>query len=203
MSKLAIASNLSAAVCVVALFISIGTGAAAASQSADDFIRTVGRQAIDSLTGKNLSEVQRQTRFRTILNDKFEVPLIARFALGRYWRQASEQQRKEYVDLFEDFIVQAYTALFRDYNGETFTVGKVREVNQSDATVESQLALKDGRKIVVFWRVRGKDDPKIVDVIVEGVSMVITQRDEFAAIINRNGGTVDGLLDALRKKNKK
>ena len=128
------------------------------------------------------------------------MPLIAKFTLGRYWRRASDVQQKEYVHLFEDFIVLAYAARFKDYSGEAFTVGKVRELDARDALVQSQLALKDGRTIIVFWRVRGKSAPKIIDVIVEGVSMAITQRDEFSAIINQNGGKIDGLLTALRKK---
>lgn len=200
MSKRAIAVSLSRAVAAFALLMLVSTGTAAAGKGADDFIRTVGQQAINSLTGKDLSDDQRQARFRDILNRTFEVPLIARFTLGRFWRRISKQQRKEYIGLFEDFIVLAYTALFSNYSGESFTVGKVREVNKSDVLVQSELALKDRRKIVVFWRVRGKSDFKIIDVIVEGVSMVITQRDEFSAIIDQNGGKIDGLLAALRKK---
>ncbi len=203
MSNRTIASSFFTAVAAIALLIVVSTGTAAAGKGADDFIRTVGQQAIDSLTGKELSDDQRQARFRAILVRTFEVPLIARFTLGRFWRRISEKQRKEYVGLFEDFIVKAYARRFRDYNGETFTVGKVRQINKSDALVQSELALKDGRKIAVYWRVRGKSDFKIIDIIVEGVSMVITQRDEFSAIIGRNDGKVEALLSALRKKARK
>jgi phospholipid transport system substrate-binding protein len=200
MSKRTISSNFIATAIAIPLLILASNGALAASKNADEFIRTVGQQAIDSLTRKEMSDEQRQNGFRTILNRTFEVPLIARFTLGRYWRRASEVQQKEYVRLFEDFIVLAYAARFKDYRGEAFTVGKVREINERDALVQSLLVLKDGRKIVVYWRVRGKSEPKIIDVIVEGVSMAITQRDEFSAIINQNGGKIDGLLTALRKK---
>jgi phospholipid transport system substrate-binding protein len=187
----------------VALLMVLATGTAYAENGADDFIRSVGRQAIDSLTGKALTEEQRQDRFRAIFNRTFEVPLIARFTLGRYWRQTSKTQRKEYVSLFEDFIVMAYAARFKNYSGESFTVGRVRQINESDQLVHSEVAPKDGRKITVDWRVRHKSGFKIIDVIVEGVSMVITQRDEFAAIIKQTGGTVDGLLTALRQKTRK
>ncbi len=200
MSKRTVASKICSAVTAIAMLMLVSAGTAAAGEGADDFIRTVGQQAIDSLTGKELLDEQRQDHFRAILNRTFEVPLIARFTLGRFWRRISEKQRKEYVGLFEDFIVKAYARRFRDYNGETFTVGKVRQINKSDALVQSELALKDGRKIAVYWRVRGKSDFKIIDIIVEGVSMVITQRDEFSAIVSRNGGKIDGLLTALRKK---
>jgi phospholipid transport system substrate-binding protein len=200
MGKRTIASNLISTVIAIPLLILASNGALAADENADEFIRTVGQQAIDSLTGKEMSDEQRQNGFRTILNRTFEVPLIARFTLGRYWRRASKVQQKEYVELFEDFIVLAYTARFKNYNGKAFTVGKMRKIDERDALVQSELALKDGRKIIVNWRVRSKTEPKIIDVIVEGVSMAITQRDEFSAIINQNGGKIDGLLTALRKK---
>ena len=200
MNKRTIASNLISTVIAIPLLILASNGALAAGKNADEFIRTVGQEAIESLTGKEMSDVQRQKGFRSILNRTFEVPLIAKFTLGRYWRRASKVQQKEHVQLFEDFIVLAYTARFKDYSGEAFTVGKVREIDERDALVQSLLILKDGRKIVVYWRVRGKSEPKIIDVIVEGISMAITQRDEFSAIINQNGGKIDGLLTALRKK---
>ncbi len=176
---------------------------AADNRTPDEFIRAVGQEAITSLTGKELTDKQRQEGFRTILVRTFEVPLIARFTLGRFWRRASEQQQKEFVRLFEDFVVQAYAARFKDYSGHTFTVGKVREIDERDSYVQSTLALKDGRNIAVLWRVRGKSDPKIIDVVVEGVSMAITQRDEFASIINQKGGKVEGLIAALREKTAK
>ena len=196
------ALSLRAPVAAIALLIMTAAGAAADGKGADIFIQKVGQQAIDSLTGKDVDDAERQARFRKILNQTFEVPLIARFTLGRFWRRTSEEQRKEYVNLFEDFIVKAYAARFRDYSGETFTVGKVREIDERDALVQSEITLKDGRRIVVYWRVRGNSDFKIIDVIVEGVSMAITQRDEFAAVINQNGGKIDGLLTMLREKTK-
>jgi len=172
----------------------------ASSGSAEDFIREVGNEAIQSLTDKALDDQQRKDRFREILNRTFKLQLIARFTLGRYWRQATEQQQKEYESLFEDFVVLAYAARFRDYSGENFRVGNVRDINERDKLVNSALVLKDGRQIPVHWRVRGGDKYKIIDVLVEGVSMAITQRDEFAAIINQGGGKIEGLLAALRQK---
>ncbi len=173
---------------------------AKASDGPDEFIRSVGQNAIDSLTDKAITQDQREERFRKILNAKFEVKLLARFTLGRFWRRATEMQQKEYTSLFEDFIVKAYAARFADYKGENFVVGKIRNINERDNLVQSEVVLTDGRKIPVDWRVRNGKELKIVDVSVEGVSMAITQRDEFSSIINQNGGKIDGLLAALRKK---
>ena len=168
--------------------------------SPDQFIRAVGEEAINALTDKKISKQIRKTRFRKILNRTFEVKFIARFALGRYWRRANKSQRSEYTFLFENFIVQSYANLFKDYSGETFNVLKVRSINEIDNLVKSEVFLKDGRKIRVAWRVRGDKSFKIVDVMIEGVSMALTQRDEFSAIISQNNGKIEGLLSALRKK---
>lgn len=188
----------------IILLLVIGVGVTPAvwakGRSADSFIRQVGEEAIQSLTSKSLNDRERQERFREILNRTFKIQLIAKFTLGRYWRRATKDQQTEYVGLFEDFIVLAYAARFRDYSGENFSVGKVRDINDRDKLVHSKLILKDGRNIPVLWRVRGDDGFKIIDVLVEGVSMAITQRDEFAAIINQKGGKIEGLLAALRKK---
>ena len=183
--------------------VSAGPAAHAAESGADGFIKKIGKEAIDSLTGQNLSDAEREKRFRAILKRSFNVKLIARFTLGRYWRRATKKQQEEYVGLFEDFIVQAYAARFKDYKGEKFEVSYARDINERDKLVLSNLNLTDGRTIPVHWRVRGNSDYKVIDVLVEGISMAITQRDEFSAIINQKGGKVEGLLVALREKTRK
>ncbi len=182
------------------MIVAANSDAPAAAQGPDGFIRTTGQAALDSLTSKELTDDQRESRFRVILRRTFDVKVIARFALGRYWRRASKAQRTEYVELFEDFIVRAYAIRFKGYSGEGFEVGKMRPINDRERLVLSIMLLEDGRKIAVHWRVRGNKKYRIIDVVVEGVSMAITQRDEFSAIISRNGGKIDGLLAALRKK---
>ena len=184
---------------VIALLLALPQGVKA-TDDASDFIRKVGQNAINSLTNKEVTQAKREVLFRKILHQTFDLRLIARFALGRFWRRASRAQQKEYVTLFEDFIVKAYAARFADYKGENFIVGKVRNINDRDDLVQSEVVLENGRKILVHWRVRNGKSLKIIDVLVEGVSMGITQRDQFAAIINQNGGKIDGLLSALHKK---
>jgi len=182
------------------MVVAVHVNAPAAAEGPDGFIRTTGQAAIKSLTSKDLTDVERRGRFRAILRRTFDIRVIARFTLGRYWRRATKAQRKEYVQLFEDFIVQAYAVRFKGYTGDGFEVGKMRSINDRDRLVTSRIHLEDGRDIPVHWRVRGVKNYRIVDVLVEGVSMAITQRDEFSSIINQHGGKVEGLLVALRKK---
>jgi len=180
-----------------------GTPTVKAQVGPDDFIRTVAKKAINSLANKQITASEKEEHFRKLLRQSFELKLIARFTLGRFWRRATKDQKTEYTKLFEDFVVKAYAARFSDYKGEKFIVGKVRKINDRDFLVQSEFILMDGRKIPVFWRLRNSKTLKIIDVLVEGVSMAITQRDEFAAIINRSGGKLDGLISALRKKTRK
>jgi phospholipid transport system substrate-binding protein len=175
---------------------------AAMAASASDFIRTAGERTFQSLGDGSITDGERQRRFRTILTDTFDLPTIGQFVLGRYWRTSSESQRMEYLKLFEEFVVQAYSNRFKELGGKKFAVGLTQPVNEEDTLVQTEIAEEKGPPIRVNWRVRsnGKDTFKVVDVQVEGVSMSITQRDEFAAVIRTNGGKVDGLLSALRKK---
>ena len=184
----------------LALPLAAGPSAGAVT-SADAFVRDMGKEAVDSLTSKTLTDRQREARFRSIFERSFDVPVIARATLGQYWRIATPEQRKEYVTLFEDFVVQAYAARFKDYSGESFKVGQTRVLNDREKLVGSEIVRpNDQPPVTVQWRLRGNSDYKVVDVIVEGISMLITHRDEFAAVIQQNGGKVEGLLADLRKK---
>ena len=178
------------------------SAAAAPSQPPDEFIRALSHTAIGSLSSGSLSDAEREKRFRGLLNENFDVPSIARFVLGLYWPRATEAQRTEYMRLFEDFIVKSYAKRFADYSGENFKTGNVTKVTNTDAVVSSIIRANEAAPPArVDWRVRAEESHyKIVDVMVEGISMSVTHRDEFAAVIRNNGGTVEGLLDALKKK---
>lgn len=173
----------------------------ALAASADEFIRITGKRAFDTLGG-GVSESERATRFRAILTDTFDLPTIARFVIGRYWRRATKSQRSEYVALFEEFVVQAYSNRFKDLTGKSFVVKQARELTARDKLVSTEVLIAAGKPpLRVNWRVRGPGSGyRIVDVMVEGVSMSVTHRDEFAAVIRSHGGKVEGLLAALRRK---
>lgn len=192
---------------VLALALSAATALttmAAPSQAPDEFIRSLSHTAIDSLSSGKLSDAEREQRFRALLTENFDVPTIGRFVLGLYWPRATEEQRQQYMVLFEDFIVKAYAKRFADYSGEALKTGNVTKVTNTDAVVSSLIKSGDAAPPArVDWRVRSEDAHyKIVDVMVEGISMSVTHRDEFAAVIRNNGGTVAGLIDVLKKKSR-
>ena len=165
------------------------------------FIQQLGDEAIGRLGKAKLDKQEREQEFRRLLNETFAIRGIGRFVLGRYWRRADEAQRERYLQAFEDLIVVTYAARFEEYNGQTFTVAGERPDGKNGRRVESEISPKEGPPIKLQWRIRqGGDSLKIVDILVEGVSMAITQRSEFAAVIQQKGGSVDGLIQELESK---
>lgn len=166
------------------------------------FIKTLAEKAIASLTIKELSKGEREKRFRALMLDSFAIPGIARFVLGRHWPRASEQEKSEYLKLFEDLMVATYTQRFSKYAGETLEIEQAEVRGENDTLVYSTIKRIDGAQpIKVAWRVRGKPGGfKIVDVIVEGISMVQTQKSEFASFIQQHDGNLGALLTEIRKR---
>ena len=165
------------------------------------FIERLGVEAIEMLADPDLTERERTSEFRRILVAAFDLPTIARFVLGRYWRRATTEERHEFQSLLEDYIVTTYAARLGRYRGETLAVGAARGEREADILVASEIIPDEGPPVRVDWRVRGGPGSyKIIDVVVEGISMVITQRSAFASVIQRSGGRVSGLLSELRKK---
>jgi phospholipid transport system substrate-binding protein len=172
-----------------------------ADPAASAFMQKLGNAAIDELTDPAVPAPERQARFRRLLNDHFDMAAISRFVLGRYWRTANEAQRAEFQKLFEDFVVVSYSARFSEYRGEAFKVSGSNAESGGTVLVHSKIDMPTSEDIRVDWRLRPRDGTfAIVDIIVEGVSMAVTQRSEFASVIQSRGG-VDGLIEALRTKN--
>jgi phospholipid transport system substrate-binding protein len=169
-------------------------------KKAQDFINKMGDDAVSFLQDASLSDAQKKDKFRSLLKKNFDMATIGRFALGKNWRSASAAQQKEYLGLFENMIVRVYSERFGEYQGEGFDVESFRDTGKKDILVTSYIVPKSGSKVQVDWRVRNKDGAmKVIDVIIEGVSMSLTQRSDFSSVIQRGGGKIDVLLDHLKK----
>ena len=172
-------------------------------QGAKRFIELLTDDALRSLTVLEKPRPERAVKFRQLLHEYFAYRTIGAWVLGRYWRRATKEQKKEYFDLFEELLVESYVDRFARYPGASLNITKTMISGGRDVVVFSLLNRADGQPPVkVDWRVRAREGKfKVIDLIVEGLSMGQTQRSEFASVIRQNGGTVDGLLTVLRKKN--
>ena len=173
------------------------------TNGAEQFIVSLADDATSSLTSETLTEKERQKKFRGLLNSYFDINGIGKWALGRYWRKTSKSERLEYLVLFENLIVSTYANRFNKYTKEKLTV-KGSSSRGKFTLVKSQINGGKEKPIRIEWRLtRPNVNYKIFDIVIEGVSMIRTQRSEFSSVIRRNGGKVSNLLAALRKKTTK
>lgn len=172
---------------------------AARAEGASAFVQTLGDDALDLLMRPPGSEKDRVERLRSILTGRFDLKTIGRAVLGPSWKSADETQREAYLTIFEDYVVATYSLLVKDYSGETFEVLKETPIDERDSLVATQIVRRNKAPLRVDYRVRNKDGAyHVIDVMVEGISMLTSQRQEFAAVIQRDG--VDGLISQLRAR---
>lgn len=185
--------------------LSFSVSFAAAANSVDDastHIRVLGDKAITTLSAaKSMSEADRDAEFRRLIKEGFDLPLIGRFVMGVHWRRATDEEKSEYSRLFEDYVVRTYASRLTSYNNEKFEVQAGKPDDDKDVIVASLIHRPEGAPIKIEWRVRvAGAGPKVIDVIVEGASMAVSQRSEFSSIIQNNGGQVGALIKLLRDK---
>jgi phospholipid transport system substrate-binding protein len=185
----------------IALSLGLAISAQPAAAAADpaEIIRDMGNQALEVL-GKKVPPSEREARFQELFHQDFDVPTIARFVLGRYWRLATPAQRQEFVRLFFQYTILTYSNRLGEYSGEQFHVTGSRP-DGDGSIVTSEIIRPNAPPTKVDWRLNSTDGTyKITDVIVDGISMAVTQRSEFASVIQRHGGQLQGLLALLRQK---
>jgi len=173
---------------------------AATAASPEAFIDNLAAAALKTIANKT-SDADREAAFKVLLDANFDVPRISRFVLGRYWNSANDADRKQFLSLFETYVVRAYSNRFSDYTGETVKV--TGSHSQGDLVIVSSQILQTGGAppIKVDWIVhKDGNDFRISDVSVDGVSMVLTEKQQFAAVMERDGKGVSGLNEVLAAK---
>jgi phospholipid transport system substrate-binding protein len=190
-----------ASTAAAALLAALPAEAALSPDDAKKFIDGLSGEAIGSLTGSSVTQAERETRFRNLLEAHFDMPGISKFVLGRYWKLASDPQQGEFQKLFETMLVQSYAKTFAQYGGEKFQVTKSWADGDGSVVVNSHVDRPNGDVIHLDWRVADQASTmRIIDLVVEGVSLRATHRSDFASAIQSNGGTIAALLDLMRQK---
>lgn len=169
-----------------------------------NFVKGLAERAIAVLKA-DAPKAQRDKVFEEILREGFDVKAIAIFCVGGYWNKMTEQERQEYVTLFEKLIVQTYSSRMASvYNGQNLEIGAARPDGKAGAWVTSKIVSTNpaDESIRIDWRVRQVDGKglKIIDVVVTNISMVVTQRDDFVGILQRNNGNIPEFMTMLRDK---
>lgn len=165
------------------------------------FVDDMITKALGVLNDQDLKEQDRTQKLCALLEEDFDIPRIAKFVLGHYWNSASEEERQTFNKLFEQWMIRGYSAGIADFQGATVRVTGARSSGRDNAIVSSEIIHPNGDSPDrVDWVVRHEEGTfKIINVSVEGVSLVQTGRDEIVSVIDRSGGTVSGANTALEE----
>ncbi len=178
---------------------------AAPVDDASKYIESLGNSAIATLTDKQLDKETKTKKIEQLFRENVDTAWIGRFVLGRFWRQITDDQKVRYLRGYESFLVRNYATRFTDYTSGSFKITDARASSGNEFIISMQIKSEEagGEPILVDYRVRSdsrnrKNNFLVVDIIVEGVSMITTQREEFTSILTSKD--MEYLIAQITKK---
>ena len=179
----------------------IQTSFAITKNEANDFVVDIGNQAIKILKIPVDDKEKRKKELQTLLQEKFDMPFIAKIILGKkIFSETSEEKFKKFSEIFELHIVKIYSSQLGTYKGQKFTVNST-DIKKKDAFVYSTIESPEYPTTTIVWRVRNREKGlRVIDMQVEGVSLLRTKRNDFEVVLKSQG--IDGLIMTLDTMNK-
>lgn len=176
-------------------------GAPAALALSPDDAKSLVSRTVDevlALAQANGTPEAKAPQLRRIMEAHATMPEIARASAGIAWRQMSADQQARFVDAFTDYVAKIYARRFQEYSGQRIAVGQVRDAGKKGVLVQTSV-IGGGAPILVEWLVSDRGGrPAINDIVIEGVSLVLTQREEIAGMLTARGNDVEKLISALQ-----
>ena len=170
----------------------------AADEPAAKLIEGVAAQVIELIKSKPPGP-EREQGIRKVLEQSFDLADMGRSALATYWDEANPQQQERFLKAAVAAEARAYSERFGQYGGQTLTIDKVEKRPRGQEVVLSRLNQTNGQPIKIEWLVRSD---RIVDVKIEGVSMVFTRRSDYKSFISNHGNKVEALIEELEQRAK-
>ena len=165
----------------------------------DVFIQSTVNRAAKTLGG-NLSKEERVEKLKEIARETVDITGIGFYSLGAYRKNLSDEQLKNYNELFKEYFLKSFSSRLAEYSNPEIEVNSKKKINENYTIVSSTLISTDNRpEVKIEWRVYTKnpDNLLIRDLIIEGLSLARTQKEEFSSIINSNDGNIEALLKNL------
>lgn len=194
---------------LTALFLSLfmfgaNANAAVDAAKAEAFVKKVTDEGITDIINANISQKEKDARFEKLFNNALDLKFIGQFVLGRYWKTATAEQKKNFIDAYRELNIKTWSQRFDEFKGKAFEFKGTTPSNSSNQIfVNSIVPMDQGEPAKVVWRVKQTGDTfKIVDIIIENVSLAITARNEYTAYIKSAPGGVNDLIQDLRNKTK-
>ena len=186
------------------LTISSNANADIDASKAESFIKNVTSQGIEELINSDVSEAEKKARFTKLFNEDLDLDFIGKFVLGRYWRTATPKQRSEFIDGYRKLNIQAWSERFNEFKGRHFEflgTEKAKSKDNDQVYVNTQVPMPEGAPASVKWRVKENNGKmRIVDIIIENVSLAITAQKEYTSYIQKSPNGIDGLISDLKAK---
>ncbi len=169
---------------------------------AEDFVKNVTKQGIEEIINSDVSQAEKDQRFAKLFNEYLDLDFIGRFVLGRYWKTANPKQRIEFVNVYRELNIKTWSKRFDEFKGKTFVFnGTSPSSSENQIFVNSVVPMDQGAPAKVVWRVKETNGQfKVVDIIIENVSLAITARNEYTSYIRKSPNGLDGLISDLKKK---
>ena len=167
----------------------------------DVFVQSTVNRAAKTLGG-NLTKEERIEKLKIIASETVDISGIGYYTLGSYRKNISDGQIKEYENLFKQYFLKSFSSRLAEYSNPEIEVVSKKKINENYTMVSSVLVSTEQRpEVKIDWRIYTKDleDPKIRDLIIEGLSLARTQKEEFSSIIEGNDGDINALFATLKE----
>ena len=197
--------NLFAALFASVFMFSAAANSAVDAAQAEAFVEKVTREGIEEIINANVSQTVKDQRFEKLFNNALDLNFIGQFVLGRYWRTSTPEQKKGFINAYRELNIKTWSKRFDEFKGKKFVFKGTSPSNSANQIfVNSLVPMDQGEPAKVVWRVKQTGDKfKIVDIIIENVSLAITARNEYTAYIKSAPGGVDDLIKDLQNKTNK
>ena len=166
----------------------------------DVFVQSTVNRAAKTLGG-NLSKIERIQKLKDIAKETVDIRGIGFFSLGSYRKGLTDEQKNQYDTIFKQYFLKSFSSRLAEYSNPEIEVNSKKKINKNYTMVFSTLVATDKRpEVKIDWRIYTKDPKnlKIRDLIIEGLSLVRTQKAEFSSIIESNDGDVNALFESLK-----
>ena len=165
----------------------------------DVFVQSTVNRASQILS-KNVSKEEKIKELKTVAKETVDIKGVGFYSLGSARNNLNDNQKKQYLNLFEDYFLKSFSSRLAEYTNPEIDVKSKKVINENYTIVSSILVATSNRpEVKIDWRVYTKnpDNPLIRDLIIEGLSLARTQKEEFASILNSNDGDINFLFKSL------
>jgi phospholipid transport system substrate-binding protein len=182
------------------LLVSFEVSSAVPRSQQQDFVHKVAEDVL-AVVQSGKPDTRIRAELETIFTRYIDIDWVGQFVLGKHWRTASQLQKDRFIKAYRSFMIGSYTGRLKEYSGEHYQVNAPRDLQEGKYALTMELFRAQGKPVLIDYKIRTSADSfKIYDIVVEGISLITTQRSEFDSVVSRKG--LDALINALNKKAK-